>query len=76
MTNNKQCGICADCVPQINGGSGFNNCEEAHAAMSEIPVRTDVIIRMEEVPRANLKDLGEIIERAKERLKADEVNKS
>lgn len=36
MTNNKltnnQCGICADCVPQINGGSGFNNCAEAHAA--------------------------------------------
>ncbi|EMU1126930.1 hypothetical protein WM508_004840 [Citrobacter koseri] len=32
ITNNKQCGICADCVPQINGGSGFNNCAEAHAA--------------------------------------------
>lgn len=33
MTNNKgYCGICADCVPQIDGGSGFNNCEEAHAA--------------------------------------------
>ncbi|EEA0954270.1 hypothetical protein JGY68_002138 [Salmonella enterica] len=32
MTNNKQCGICANCVPQIGGGSGFNNCEEAHAA--------------------------------------------
>ncbi|HGW6103698.1 TPA: hypothetical protein ACNIQM_001826 [Citrobacter werkmanii] len=33
MTNSKgYCGICADCVPQINGGSGFNNCEEAHAA--------------------------------------------
>ncbi|SUF38213.1 prophage protein [Salmonella enterica] len=32
MTNNEQCGICANCVPRINGGSGFNNCEEAHAA--------------------------------------------
>lgn len=32
MTNNKQCGICAACVPQINGGSGFNNCNEAHTA--------------------------------------------
>ncbi|EDW2792564.1 hypothetical protein H3N91_003295 [Salmonella enterica] len=32
MTNNKQCGICANCVPQIGGGSGFNNCEEVHAA--------------------------------------------
>lgn len=31
MTNNKQCGICANCVPQINGGSVFNNCEEANA---------------------------------------------
>lgn len=31
MTNKKQCGICANCVPQINGGSGFNNCEEANA---------------------------------------------
>ena len=27
-----QCGICADCVPQIDGGSGFSNCAEAHAA--------------------------------------------
>lgn len=27
-----QCGICAKCVPQINGGSGFSNCAEAHAA--------------------------------------------
>lgn len=26
------CGICANCVPQINGGSGFATCEEAHAA--------------------------------------------
>ncbi|MDK9583289.1 hypothetical protein, partial [Lelliottia wanjuensis] len=38
MTNNKltnnQCGICADCTPQINGGSGFNNCAEAHAAQT------------------------------------------
>lgn len=36
MSNSKltngQCGICANCAPQINGGSGFNNCEEAHAA--------------------------------------------
>lgn len=32
VTNNKQCGICAACVPQIDGGSGFINCEEAHAA--------------------------------------------
>lgn len=36
MKNNKltarQCGICAECEPQINGGSGFNNCAEAHAA--------------------------------------------
>ncbi|EOG7023728.1 hypothetical protein ACV8TO_06000 [Citrobacter freundii] len=33
MTNNKgYCGICTNCVPQINGGSGFSNCEEAHAA--------------------------------------------
>lgn len=31
LTNN-QCGICADCVPQINGGSGFTNCADAHAA--------------------------------------------
>ena len=28
----EQCGICAKCVPQINGGSGFSNCAEAHAA--------------------------------------------
>ncbi|KAF1367512.1 hypothetical protein [Yokenella regensburgei] len=27
-----QCGICAGCVPQIDGGSGFNNCAEAHEA--------------------------------------------
>lgn len=27
-----QCGICAKCAPQINGGSGFSNCAEAHAA--------------------------------------------
>lgn len=27
-----QCGICADCVPQINGGSGFSHCAEALAA--------------------------------------------
>lgn len=33
LTNN-QCGICADCVPQIDGGSGFNNCAEAHAAQT------------------------------------------
>ncbi|MEB0898334.1 hypothetical protein [Citrobacter portucalensis] len=26
ISNNKQCGICADCVPQIDGGSGCNNC--------------------------------------------------
>jgi hypothetical protein len=33
MSNGKgYCGICANCVPQIDGGSGFNNCEEAHAA--------------------------------------------
>ncbi|MGV2721531.1 UNVERIFIED_CONTAM: hypothetical protein POV78_06915 [Enterobacter roggenkampii] len=28
----EQCGICAECVPQINGGSGFTNCADAHAA--------------------------------------------
>lgn len=27
-----QCGICAECVPQVNGGSGFTNCADAHAA--------------------------------------------
>lgn len=36
MSNSKltngQCGICANCAPQINGGSGFINCGEAHAA--------------------------------------------
>lgn len=37
MTNKPEpidgwCGICADCVPQINGGSGFKNCAEAHDA--------------------------------------------
>lgn len=26
ISSNKWCGICADCVPQINGGSGCNNC--------------------------------------------------
>ena len=26
ISNNKQCGICADCVPQIDGSSGCNNC--------------------------------------------------
>lgn len=26
ISNNKKCGICADCVPQIDGGSGFKNC--------------------------------------------------
>lgn len=26
ISSNKLCGICADCVPQINGGSGFKNC--------------------------------------------------
>ncbi|ETX64432.1 hypothetical protein P835_01624 [Citrobacter portucalensis] len=25
ISNNKKCGICADCVPQIDGGSGCNN---------------------------------------------------
>ncbi|MFV7300839.1 hypothetical protein [Salmonella enterica] len=34
-----QCGICADCVPQIDGGSGFSNCAEAYAAqMDEVLV--------------------------------------
>lgn len=28
----EECGICAECVPQINGGSGFTNCADAHAA--------------------------------------------
>ncbi|BDS20976.1 hypothetical protein ACV8TN_05410 [Citrobacter freundii] len=28
----EQCGICAECVPQVNGGSGFTNCADAHAA--------------------------------------------
>ncbi|WP_391487671.1 hypothetical protein [Leclercia tamurae] len=28
----EQCGICAECVPQIDGGSGFTNCVDAHAA--------------------------------------------
>jgi hypothetical protein len=33
MSNDKGCcGICADCVPQIDGGSGFHHCDEAHAA--------------------------------------------
>lgn len=33
MSNDKGCcGICANCVPQIDGGSGFHNCAEAHAA--------------------------------------------
>nr|WP_284960612.1 hypothetical protein [Citrobacter portucalensis] len=37
MTNKPEqidgwCGICADCVPQINGDSGFKNCAEAHDA--------------------------------------------
>lgn len=37
MTNKPEpidgwCGICADCAPQINGGSGFKNCAEAHDA--------------------------------------------
>ncbi|HBN5748674.1 TPA: hypothetical protein L3G55_002733 [Citrobacter freundii] len=27
-----QCGICANCVPQVFGGSGFTNCADAHAA--------------------------------------------
>lgn len=27
-----QCGICAGCVPQVDGGSGFTNCADAHAA--------------------------------------------
>lgn len=27
-----QCGICVDCVPQVDGGSGFTNCDDAHAA--------------------------------------------
>ncbi|BBS37407.1 hypothetical protein WP5S18E01_22540 [Enterobacter cloacae] len=26
-----QCGICAECVPQVGGGSGFTNCADAHA---------------------------------------------
>lgn len=26
ISSNEQCGICADCVPQIDGGSGFKNC--------------------------------------------------
>lgn len=28
----EQCGICAECVPQVNGGSGITNCADAHAA--------------------------------------------
>jgi hypothetical protein len=39
MMNNKLtenvCGICANCVPQIDGGSGFKTCAEAHAAEQE-----------------------------------------
>ncbi|EKW0741603.1 hypothetical protein N0P44_001591 [Citrobacter freundii] len=30
--NQMQCGICAGCVPQVDGGSGFTNCADAHAA--------------------------------------------
>ena len=30
-----QCGICTNCVPQVNGGSGFSNCAEADAAHIE-----------------------------------------
>lgn len=30
--NNNQCGICAECVPQVSSGSGFTNCADAHAA--------------------------------------------
>lgn len=33
--SNKECGICANCVPQIGGGSGFNNCEEVPATQLE-----------------------------------------
>lgn len=37
LSNLGQCGICADCVPQINGGSGFTDCAAAHAAqMAEV----------------------------------------
>lgn len=30
----EQCGICAECVPQVGGGSGYTNCADAHAAES------------------------------------------
>ncbi|EAA7948179.1 hypothetical protein KPL88_000646 [Salmonella enterica] len=39
------CGICANCAPQINGGSGFKNCAEAHAAQLE----EDEMSPMEEI---------------------------
>lgn len=31
----RQCGICAQCVPQVGGGSGFDNCQQAHAASTQ-----------------------------------------
>lgn len=37
-----QCGICTDCVPQINGGSGFSNCAEAHAALVDEVLVCDI----------------------------------
>lgn len=39
----RQCGICADCAPQINGGSGFQNCLEAHVAQQEDDGRAKAI---------------------------------
>ena len=45
--NNKptdnECGICANCALQINGGSGFKTCAEAHAAFEIEHVGTGAI---------------------------------
>lgn len=31
----QQCGICAECVQQVDGGSGFDNCQQAHASQCD-----------------------------------------
>lgn len=61
ITNNKQCGICADCVPQIDGGSGFNNCAEAHAAQMAEEAEMNTITRFTK---------EQLRERAREKVKS------
>lgn len=69
MTNQRtggQCGVCENCAPQINGGSGFNNCEEAYAAQ----LTGDAVINN----RLTDEQLNVAIEFVHNRYKAAKIN--